>query len=136
LFKDGARRDKYRKSAGVGSVEDPFVTYSLLDGSLPDTAAGDLASIRESLDAAQEFATGQLVMDGTALPLAAVSTVTNNLVLVSNALSADIFVGDVDVTIETGLLLPAGREILLKNKDLADVYAIGSLGDVLTWMAY
>lgn len=132
VYKDGRKFEKWRKSAGSGTVESPHVPYTRLDGPLPDTATGDLAAIREVVADASDLVTGQLLMTGSAVPLSGTSRAVNMLVL--SPMWGDIYLGGSDVTDETGVLVT--EAMVLKNKDLADLYAVGVLGSTLTWAAW
>jgi hypothetical protein len=50
IYRDGLNVEKYRKADGDGSSTFPFITYSKLDGGLPDTASGDLAIISTAIE--------------------------------------------------------------------------------------
>lgn len=128
VYKDGRKFEKWRKALGDGTYGDPHIPYTKLDG----TIEADIAAIKDSVDEPADMVHGQLVMTGSALPLSETSLVVHTLVLVP--LWGDMFLGGSTVTDETGMVVP--ESMTLKNKDLADLYVIGTEGDILTWAAW
>jgi len=133
-IKDGRKFEKFRKSAGDGTISNPFVPYNRIDGNTPDTASGDFAAIRDGISGNEELITGQLIMTGEAIAFSDTSQIVNTLMIMPRDIQGNIFIGDADVTADTGLLV--NEPIVLKNKDLSDLYAIGTEGDILTWAAW
>ena len=128
VYKDGRKFEKWRKALGDGTYGDPHIPYTKLDG----TIEADITAIKDSVDEPVDMVHGQLVMTGSAMPLAETSLVVHTLILVPRW--GDMFLGGSTVTDETGVFVP--ETMKLKNKDLADLYVIGNEGDILTWAAY
>src|SRR5690606_30293465 len=128
----------YLKAAGAGTDQDPHVPEQsvTLSGSLPDTAAGDLAAMAAQLSGTLQTAVSSVAIPsaiysgqktvtaaGTAEALAVSQALTSGVTVKALASNTGVvYVGGSSVDSTNGFELAAGDQVFVEIANLATVY--------------
>jgi hypothetical protein len=112
-----------------------LATYTILGEFMPEACYAIPVSTFNALQTPTTVLSGQFTLVGAASPLVAVATPVKSVTIENVSTNAVVWVGSAGVTPLTGYGLRPGATVSMDIDDLNKVYVIGTVGQVVSYIA-